>query len=112
MKMNVGEKQFFAVELDSMRDPDVTHISTRARRPDGLHHRLLSSDALQHRVDANTFCHFLDAFNAFVAALGDDVSRTKLAGERLSRWATRRDRPSAVLPYWCISRRDVRPRVG
>src|SRR5208283_215723 len=81
-------EQFLALHLDSVRDTDVGDVPALARALDRLHHRLLSPDALQHRVRADALGRVLDALHALVAALGNDVSRAKLAGELLPRRVT------------------------
>src|SRR5438034_6447548 len=94
MQMNVRIEKLFTVELDSVRHADVAHEAARAGGTNRLHHRLLGADALQHGVSTNTVGQLLDAFNALIAALGDDVGRAELAGEFLPRLVTaHRDNP-------------------
>src|SRR6266404_4558284 len=65
-----------------------------AGRTNGLHHRLLSANALQHRIGTDAIGQLLDAGHALVTALGHDVGRAELAGEFLPRLVTaHRDDP-------------------
>src|SRR6266566_7760652 len=63
----------------------VAHMATRASSADGLHHRLLGPDALQHRIGTDSLRHLFDAGYALVAALRHDVGCPEVAGELLSR---------------------------
>ena len=81
----MGEEQLLAVQLDLVRDADVAHVPAPPGRADRLHHRLLRADALQHRVGSDPLGQLLDAGDALVATLDDDVGRPELAGELLPR---------------------------
>src|SRR5882762_10991967 len=77
-----------------MWDADVTDGSARSRRPDGLRHGLLRAYALEHGVRADAFRQIFDTRDAFVSALAHNVSRTKLARQRLPCFVTaHRDDP-------------------
>src|SRR3977135_1203720 len=77
-----------------MWDADVTDGSARSRRPDGLRHGLLRSNALEHGVPADAFCQLFDMCDAFISALAHNVSRAKLACQRLPCFVTaHRDDP-------------------
>ena len=71
MQTDVREEQLLTVERYPMRHADVPHGTARARGLDGLLHRLLGADALEHGVSPDTFCELLDPLNPFVASLGD-----------------------------------------
>jgi hypothetical protein len=48
MQMDMRKEQLLAVKRHAMRHADVAHVSAWARGLDGLHHRLLSANALEH----------------------------------------------------------------
>src|SRR5438552_5320218 len=50
MQMDVREEQLLAVERNTVRHADVTYVAARTRGGDRLHHRLLGSNTLQHRI--------------------------------------------------------------
>src|SRR5258708_38301330 len=83
--MNVGEEQLLAVELDPMRAADVAHGAATPSGLDRLHHRLLRTDTLQHRVHTDSIGQFLDSLHAFITALGHDVTPAEFARELLPR---------------------------
>src|SRR5882762_9412262 len=94
VQMHVGEKQLLTVEFDAVRNANVTYVTARARRSNGLHHRLLGADAFQHRVSADSVGQLLDSRNTFITSLSDNVGRTKFACELLARRVTaHRDDP-------------------
>src|SRR3954471_17844356 len=93
-KTDVPEEQVCAIEYDAMRDTDVADRSARSCGPDRLLHRLLSANALEDRISADTVRQLLDPLDTFVAALGDDVSGAELACKLLARLVTaHRDDP-------------------
>ena len=63
-----------------MSDADEADVPALASGVNGLHHRLLSTDGLDHPVGAQPVGEFLDSGHAFVAALGDDLGRAVLPG--------------------------------
>src|SRR6266536_4319409 len=67
-----------------MRDADVADVPAWPGRADGLHHRLLGADRLNHRVCAEPARELLDPRHALVPSLLDYVSRAELEGELLS----------------------------
>src|SRR5258708_39578597 len=71
-----------------MRNADVAHIASASRTPDRLTHRLLSANALEHRVSANTASQFHNASNTPITSLRHDVRRAKLTGDLLPRFMT------------------------
>src|SRR3954453_2712762 len=79
----MSEEQLLTVELDPVRDTDVGHVPALAGGADRLLHGLLSADALQNRIGAQTLGQLHDAGDAFVAALSDDISGAELASELL-----------------------------
>src|SRR4051812_43301275 len=81
---DVAEEQIRAIECHTVRHADIADRTARPRAPDRLHHRLLSADALEHRIGADAVRELLNPFNALVAALRDDVGRTELARELLA----------------------------
>ena len=83
MEADVSVEQLFATELDPVRDSNIAHGPARAGATDRLHHRLLSADALYHRVGADSVGQFLDSLDSLVAALGYDIGRAELASELL-----------------------------
>src|SRR5207253_4477692 len=85
-QVHLGEEQLEAGNLDAVGDADEADVPTRARRPDRLHHRLLGTDRLDHRVRAESVRQLLDAGDTIVAALVHDVRRAELATELLSLW--------------------------
>src|SRR5882757_10278936 len=94
MQMDVREEQLLAVKRNTMRHADVTYVAARTRGGDRLHHRLLGSNTLQHRIGAETVGQLLDARNTFIPSLSDNVGRTKFACELLTRRVTaHRDDP-------------------
>ena len=88
MQMDVREEQLLAVERNTVRHADVTYVAARARGGDRLHHRLLGSDTLQHRIGADSVGQLLDARNTFIPSLSDNVGSTKFACELLARRVT------------------------
>src|SRR5438105_1110919 len=68
-----------------MGDADVTDMPAWPGGADGLHHRLLRADSLDHRVRTEPAREFLDPRHAIVPSLFDDVSGAELEGELLSR---------------------------
>src|SRR5437773_667306 len=86
--MNMPKEQIPAIELHSVRNADVTDGSARPRDSDRLRHRLLCADAFEHRIRPDALREFLDTRDAFLAALGHDVSRAELACEPLTRRMT------------------------
>ena len=68
-----------------MRGADGTDDGARPGDCERGVHRLAGTDALEGGLDAETVGHLADRFDRGVAALGDDVGRTELAGDRLSR---------------------------
>src|SRR5215216_7750788 len=85
MQVDVREEQRLTVERHAVRYADVSDVSSGTRGADGLRHRLLRADALEHGIRANALCQLLDALDTSIAALGDDIGRAKLARERLPR---------------------------
>ena len=85
VQVDVPKNSSSPVELDAVRDADVTDRATGARRLDRLHHRFLRADAFEDAVGADALRQLLDAGDAVVAALGDDVGRAELAREPLPR---------------------------
>ncbi len=85
VKVDVSVEQLLAIKVDSVRDADVAHIAATASGLDRLHHRLLRTDTLQHRVRTDSVGQLLDAGDALVTALGHDIGRAKLPGEFLPR---------------------------
>ena len=83
MEVYVGEEQHLTIQLDAMRDADITHRAALARGIDRLHHRLLGADALQYRVCTDSTVSSLDASHALFAAFGHDFSRAEFACELL-----------------------------
>src|SRR5207249_33860 len=79
----VIEEQFLAVQLDSVRDPDITYVAAGPCGADGLHHRLLRAYAFQHRVGADAARQVHNARDSLVAALGRDVGCAEFACELL-----------------------------
>ena len=66
-------------------DPDVADVAAGAGGVDGLHHRLLGADRLDHRVRAQPVGQILDRRHAVVAAFGDDVGGAELQRQLLPR---------------------------
>ena len=79
--MDMREKQLLPVKRYTMRHADVAHVAAWASGLDGLHHRLLSANALEHRISPDALRQLLDALDTLVATLGDDVGRAELARE-------------------------------
>jgi len=67
-----------------MSDADEADVPAWPGGADGLHHRLLRADCLDHRVCAEPAREFLDPRHALVPSLLDDVGRAELEGELLS----------------------------
>jgi len=84
VQVHVGEEQLLPGQLDVMGDADVADMPAWASGADGLHHRLVRADCLDHRVCAEPVGKFLDLRHPVVAALDDDVGGAVLAGELLS----------------------------
>ena len=97
--MDVGVEQLLAVEADTVRHADVAHVTATASALDRLHHRLLRTDTLQHRVRTDSIGQLLDSLDAFITAFGHDASRAEFASELLPRLvaAHRNDPVSAHL---------------
>ena len=73
VKMDLGEEQLIAWELDAVGDADIAAVPTGTGGADGLHHRLLGTDGLDHRVRAELAGELLDPCDAVVAAFGGVV---------------------------------------
>ncbi len=58
--MNVGHEDVVTTQRDLVRDTDVAHVPAGTRRSDGLHHRLLGADRLDHRMRAEAVGEVLD----------------------------------------------------
>jgi hypothetical protein len=84
--VQVGEapEQVQAVQGDAVRDSDEADVSPGARGVDGLVHRLLGADGLDHGVGAEPVGELLDRGHAFVAAGFDDVGGAVLARQTLA----------------------------
>jgi hypothetical protein len=79
-------EQVHSVHCDAVSDADEADVAAGARGVDGLHHRLLRADGLDHGVRAEPVREFVDGGHAGVAALLDDVGRTVLASQALARF--------------------------
>jgi hypothetical protein len=79
-------EQVHPVQCDAVSDADEADVAAGARGVDGLHHRLLRADGLDHGVRAEPVREFVDGGHAGVAALLDDVGRTVLASQALARF--------------------------
>src|SRR5204863_7518642 len=75
VQVHVRVEQLRAGELHAVRNPDVAEGSARSRRVDGLRHRLLRTDTLEHGVRADAFRQLFDTRDTFVSALAHNVSR-------------------------------------
>src|SRR4051794_23093337 len=90
--VDTGHEQLVTGDRDVVEDADETHVTARPGGVDRLHHGLLGTDGLDHRVRAEPPGELLDPGNAVVAAFLDDVGGTELAGQRLAvRVAAERD---------------------
>ena len=76
-------QQLFAVDRHTVGNADEADIAAGPRRAQRLLHGLFGAHALQHSADADTAGQLLDAGDAVVAAPGDDVGGTELAGRIL-----------------------------
>src|ERR671918_2794610 len=83
VQVDVGVEHLFAGELDIVEDADVADVPARPGGADGLHHRLLGADRLDHRVRAEPARELLDPPHPLAPALFDDVSRPELKGDLL-----------------------------
>ena len=86
VQVDVGEEQLHARERDLVGHPDVADMATGPGGVDGLHHRLLGADGLDHRVRAQSVGQVLDRRHAVVTAFGDDVGRAELQRQLLPRF--------------------------
>jgi len=77
------KEKLLAIQRNSMRDSDVTHIATSARTINRLHHRLLSTDTFEHRVGADSPGQLLNLSNSGLPARGHDVGCTELTSKFL-----------------------------
>src|SRR5258708_29934960 len=84
VKVNVSEEQLLSLEFYVVRNADIAYVAAGPRGADRLHHRLLSADALQYRIRADTLRQILDAGHAFITALRHDFRSTKLHSNLLS----------------------------
>src|SRR6266576_5555540 len=84
MEVDVREKQLLTLEYHAVRNADIAYVATGPRGADRLHHRLLSADALQYRIRADTLRQILDAGQTFITALCHDVGRAKFQSEHLA----------------------------
>src|SRR5438309_2339615 len=75
--MDVGVEQLLAVEADTVRHADVAHVTATASALDRLHHRLLRTDTLQHRVRTDSIGQLLDSLHTFITALRHDIGDRK-----------------------------------
>lgn len=62
---------------------DISHVAAGSRHVHRLHHRLLRTDAFQHRVGTDAVGQVQDSRHSVVATLGNDVGGTEVAGEFL-----------------------------
>src|SRR5947209_4147912 len=83
--MDVGVEQLLAVEADTVRHADVAHVTATASALDRLHHRLLRTDTLQHRVRADSIGQLLDSLHTLITAFSHDFRRAEFARELLPR---------------------------
>jgi hypothetical protein len=81
--VDVGEEQVHAVQSDVVGHADEAHVPAGAGRVDGLPHRLLGADGLDHRVRPVAAGEVLDCRDALVATLFHNVGGTELAGQLL-----------------------------
>src|SRR5207245_8605566 len=86
--MDVGVEQLLAVEADTVRHADVAHVTATASALDRLHHRLLRTDTLQHRVRTDSIGQLLDSLHTFITALRHDIGRAEFSRELLPRFVT------------------------
>jgi hypothetical protein len=77
-------EQLLAAEFDAVRDTDIADISAGPRRMDGLHHRLLRTHALQHRVRADALGQLHYPLDALITALDNDICCPEFACESLA----------------------------
>ena len=78
-------EQVHAVERDAVGDADEPDVPARAGGVEGLIHRLLRADGLDHGVGAEPVGELLDRRDALLAARFDDVGRAELASQSLAR---------------------------
>src|SRR6266571_2659032 len=64
VQVDVGEEQLLSGELDVVSDADVADVPARPGGANGLHHRLLGADCLDHRVCTEPTREFLDPLHA------------------------------------------------
>jgi hypothetical protein len=94
VQVHAEEEQLVAGQGDVVGDADVADVAAGAGGADGLHHRFLGADRLDHRVRAEPVGELLDLRDAVVPALGDDVGGAEFARELLAGFvATHRDDP-------------------
>ena len=84
MQPDVRVEQLLTIQRDTVWHADVSDASAGSGGVNRLHHRLLRADAFQHGICADALRQLLDARDAFVAALGDDIRRAELARKLLS----------------------------
>jgi hypothetical protein len=78
VQVHVGEEQLHARESDLVSHPDIADMATGTRGMDGLHHRLLGADGLDHRVRAQAVGQILDRRHAILTAFGDNIGGAEL----------------------------------
>jgi hypothetical protein len=111
VQVDLGVEQLIASELDAVGDADVANVAAGTGGPDGLHYRFLGADRLDDRVRAGPAGHLLDARDALVAALADDVGRAELKRQLLpGLMAADGDDPAPRLAVWRHGRRAAPPR--
>ena len=77
-------EQVHSVHCDAVSDADEPDVAAGARGVDGLHHRFLGADGLDHGMGPEHVRQLLDRGHAGVAALFDDVGRAELARQALT----------------------------
>jgi hypothetical protein len=100
VQVNRAEEQLLPRQLHAVGDADVADVATGPGRPDGLQHRFLGADGLDHRVCAQPAGELLNRGHAFVAPFGDDFGGAELQRQLLAGFvpAHRDDPLGAQLP--------------
>src|SRR5271166_4861398 len=80
---DLREEQRLSIQLDAVRHADVADHGAGTRALDGLRHRLIGANALQHGIRTDVPGELLDPGHTLIATLGDNVGRAELEGEVL-----------------------------
>jgi hypothetical protein len=101
-------EQLLAGHFDTVTHAHEADVPAGARGADGLHHRLLRADRLDHRMGAEPVCQLPNRGYPVLAALCDDVGRALIAGQSLA-WLVAADRDDPLRTELLRGQDGVKP---